>query len=66
MMNRTLKEQQFSDDGKLPEKITILPHPGGILLCQEKFTLHPTARYTRQVFDTKEGKNNPPSLGELS
>lgn len=45
MMNRTLKEQQFSSDFKLPEKTTIPPHPAGTLLSQDKFTLNPTARY---------------------
>lgn len=58
-MNRTLKEQQFSSHFKLSEKTPIPPHPGGILLSQEKFTLNPTASYTGQVFDTEEGKPTP-------
>lgn len=62
---QVIKEQQFCSDSKLPEKIAIPTHAGGMLLLQEKFRESPTAWYNGQVFDTDERKNNPLSFGEL-
>lgn len=64
MMNRTLKESfpVTSNYLKRPQY-----HPIHEESCyhRKKITLNPTARYIGQVFDTEEGKKNPPNLGEL-